>query len=94
VAGVGVGQIHEPIAIDMASTAANLRTILDELGRTASQVPADARDAALLALGWVAALRRSEPIGLDCEKVGTPTPQNLIIDSTLTYPHIGIGSTC
>src|SRR5262249_53539296 len=31
----------------------------------------DARDAALLALGWAAALRRSELVGLDWQKLGT-----------------------
>ena len=34
---------------------------------------ADARDAALLALGWAAALRRSELIGLDWQQLGTGT---------------------
>lgn len=34
-------------------------------------IPADARDAALLSLGWAAALRRSELVGLDWQKLGT-----------------------
>jgi integrase len=32
--------------------------------------PADVRDAALLALGWAAALRRSELVGLDWQRLG------------------------
>jgi len=54
-------------------SAAELRSMLDDLGRAASRLPADARDAALLALGWAAALRRSELVGLDWEKVGSGT---------------------
>jgi integrase len=34
------------------------------------EIPAEARDAALLALGWAAALRRSELVGLDWQKLG------------------------
>jgi integrase len=52
-------------------TAADLRALLDDLGRGAHRLPADARDAALLALGWAAALRRSELVGLDWEKIET-----------------------
>jgi integrase len=37
------------------------------------EVPAEARDAALLAVGWAAALRRSELVGLDWERLGTGT---------------------
>jgi integrase len=33
-------------------------------------IPADARDAALLSVGWAAALRRSELVGLDWQKLG------------------------
>jgi integrase len=51
-------------------TAAELRTMLEDLTRAAGKRPADARDAALLALGWSAALRRSELVGLDWEMVG------------------------
>jgi integrase len=36
-------------------------------------IPAEARDAALLAVGWAAALRRSELIGLDWQSRGTGT---------------------
>jgi integrase len=54
-------------------TADDLRPMLADLGRAASRLPADARDAALLALGWAAALRRSELVGLDWEKVGDGT---------------------
>jgi integrase len=54
-------------------TAAELRTMLEDLARAAGKLPADARDAALLALGWSAALRRSELVGLDWEKVGGGT---------------------
>lgn len=36
-------------------------------------MPSDARDAALLALGWAAALRRSELVGLDWQKLGEGT---------------------
>jgi integrase len=57
----------QPLAPD------DLRPMLADLGRAASKLPADARDAALLALGWAAALRRSELVGLDWEKVGTGT---------------------
>ena len=35
-------------------------------------IPADARDAALLSLGWAGALRRSELVGLDRQKMGGP----------------------
>ena len=49
---------------------ADLRVMLDDLGAGAGRLPADARDAALLALGWSAALRRSELVGLDWEKIG------------------------
>jgi integrase len=52
-------------------TSEGLRTILADLGTHAERLPADARDAALLALGWSAALRRSELIGLDWDKVST-----------------------
>jgi integrase len=52
-------------------TSDDLRAILTDLGAHAERLPADARDAALLALGWSAALRRSELIGLDWEKVST-----------------------
>jgi integrase len=43
-----------------------LRELIDGLGSSAI----DARDAALLALGWAAALRRSELIGLDWRALG------------------------
>ena len=33
-------------------------------------IPSDARDAALLAVGWAAALRRSEIVGLDWQRLG------------------------
>jgi integrase len=54
-------------------TAAELHIMLEDLARAAGKLPADARDAALLALGWSAALRRSELVALDWEKVGTST---------------------
>ena len=44
-----------------------LRKLLDKLRPT---VPGDARDAALLALGWAGALRRSELISLDWQELG------------------------
>jgi integrase len=50
--------------------AVDLRTLLEDLRRGAGHLPADARDAALLALGWAAALRRSELVGLDWQKLG------------------------
>jgi integrase len=50
--------------------ASNLRTMLEGLGYGAGKLPADARDAALLALGWQG---RSELVGLDWEKVGSGT---------------------
>ena len=53
--------------------AEDLRAMLDDLARGAKRLPADARDAALLALGWAAALRRSELVGLDWERVGEGT---------------------
>jgi integrase len=37
------------------------------------EIPAEARDAALLTLGWAAALRRSELVGLDWQKRGSGT---------------------
>jgi integrase len=40
------------------------------IGMLRPEVPAEARDAALLALGWAAALRRSELVGLDWQKRG------------------------
>jgi integrase len=45
-----------------------LRRLLADLK---PQLNADARDAALLALGWSAALRRSELVGLDWQEQGT-----------------------
>ena len=51
----------------------DLRRILEDLSRVSHRLPADARDAALLALGWAAALRRSELVGLDWERVGSGT---------------------
>lgn len=45
--------------------AEDLRELLSSLS---PKLLADARDAALLALGWAAALRRSELVGLDWEK--------------------------
>jgi integrase len=48
----------------------DLQVLLKSLRPT---VPAEARDAALLALGWAAALRRSELVGLDWQKLGTPS---------------------
>ena len=42
----------------------------DMLASFAPTSPADARDAALLALGWAAALRRSELVGLDWQEPG------------------------
>jgi integrase len=47
--------------------------MLEDLGRAARKLPADARDAALLALGWAGALRRSELVGLDWEQAGSGT---------------------
>jgi integrase len=44
-----------------------LRKLLDKLRST---VPSDARDAALLALGWSGALRRSELVSLDWQQLG------------------------
>src|SRR5215471_20792023 len=44
----------------------DLRALIDGLEQTAS----GARDAALLALGWAAALRRSELVSLDWQKLG------------------------
>lgn len=49
----------------------DLRELLADL--RPDHLPADARDAALLALGWAAALRRSELIGLDWQELGTGT---------------------
>jgi len=43
------------------------------VGTLRPQIPAEARDAALLAVGWAAALRRSELIGLDWQHRGTGT---------------------
>ena len=48
----------------------DLRALLNALS---PEVPAEARDAALLSLGWAAALRRSELIGLDWQKLGDGT---------------------
>ena len=44
----------------------DLRALIDGLEQTAS----GARDAALMALGWAAALRRSELVSLDWQKLG------------------------
>jgi integrase len=48
--------------------AGELKALLEDLRYRA---PSDARDAALLALGWAAALRRSELVGLDWQATGT-----------------------
>jgi integrase len=45
----------------------DLRKLLDKLRPT---VPGDARNAALLALGWAGALRRSELVSLDWQQLG------------------------
>jgi site-specific recombinase XerD len=47
--------------------AEDLRTLLEGLSQDSA---AEARDAALLALGWAAALRRSELVSLDWQKLG------------------------
>ena len=49
-------------------TGVDLQAVLGDLRPALS---ADARDSALLALGWAAALRRSELIGLDWQMLGT-----------------------
>lgn len=49
-------------------TAPDLRSLLEAIGTAR---PSDARDAALIALGWAGALRRSELIGLDWQEAGT-----------------------
>lgn len=49
-------------------TAADMQALLSDFAPT---LPADARDLALLALGWAAALRRSELVGLDWSEAGT-----------------------
>ncbi|MEQ1711886.1 MAG: site-specific integrase [Hyphomicrobium sp.] len=49
-------------------TAAGLQSLIDGLAAT---LPADVRDAALLALGWAGALRRSEIVGLDWSEPGS-----------------------
>jgi integrase len=46
----------------------HLRDLLAEL--RPERLAADARDAALLAVGWAAALRRSELVGLDWQELG------------------------
>lgn len=46
----------------------DLRQLCQGLGKGR---PADVRDAALLVLGWAAALRRTELVGLDWRKLGT-----------------------
>jgi len=48
----------------------DLRTLIDGLDQ---RIALAARDAALLALGWSAALRRSELVGLDWQKLGAGT---------------------
>ena len=51
--------------------AEHLRDVLAELRPEA--LVADARDAALFAIGWAAALRRSELVGLDWQELGQGT---------------------
>lgn len=48
-------------------TAPDLRSLLTAIGTAR---PSDARDAALIALGWAGALRRSELVGLDWQQPG------------------------
>lgn len=48
-------------------TAPDLRSLLTAIGTAR---PSDARDAALIALGWAGALRRSELVGLDWQQAG------------------------
>lgn len=50
--------------------AEDLRALLQDLRYV---IPADARDAAVLALGWAGALRQSELIGLDWQTTSTGT---------------------
>ena len=50
--------------------AADLRDIIEKLR---PDIPLEARDAALLSLGWAAALRRSELVGLDWQQRGAGT---------------------
>jgi integrase len=60
-----------PIRQAKALMGEDLRSILEGLQADASAI--DARDAALLLLGWAAALRRSELIGLDWLELGNGT---------------------
>ena len=50
--------------------ATDLRDIIEKLS---PDIPIEARDAALLSLGWAAALRRSELVGLDWQQRGAGT---------------------
>ena len=50
--------------------ATDLRDIIEKLK---PELPIEARDAALLSLGWAGALRRSELVGLDWNQLGTGT---------------------
>ena len=63
-AKVGAPRKATPIMAD------DLRKLIDAL---TPQIPAATRDAALLSLGWAAALRRSELVGLDWQKQGSGT---------------------
>jgi integrase len=72
IAGVWRGISNSKAKIEVERQA---RPILAEdlramLATLRPQIAAEARDAAILALGWSAALRRSELVGLDWQKLG------------------------
>ena len=68
----GISNVKAETEVDRAArplVVADLRELLRGLRL---DIPADARDAALLSLGWAGALRRSELVGLDWQKMGGP----------------------
>jgi integrase len=66
----GISNAKAKTEVDRAARPLVSIDLRDLLRGLRLDIPADARDAALLSVGWAAALRRSELVGLDWQKLG------------------------
>jgi integrase len=66
----GISNAKATMEVDRAARPLVSIDLRDLLRGLRLGIPADARDAALLSVGWAAALRRSELVGLDWQKLG------------------------